>query len=131
MIYRPGVNNTDDLKPSRKQKNGVRMEPRSQMVMEYVFMLGVLIAVFVTMAPLIRRGIQAMVRMVADQVGNQVNAEQEFGSSGHLVNSYTITQLNQDLNVSEYLGTTTYTYNRDDVLSVTNSLRNLGFMEED
>jgi hypothetical protein len=126
MIYRPGCNSGDYLKSLKKDR---RIGVRSQTIIEYTLMLGILIAVLVGMTPWIRRGVQAMVRMVADQVGNQVNAEQRFDRSGHMVNSYTVTEINQDLNVSEYLGTTVYTYNQDDVLSVTNSMSNLGYKE--
>ena len=50
-----------------------------------------------------------MIKVVADQVGDHVNAEQDF-DSGFLDSSYTTTRATTSVIKTELVGNTTYTY---------------------
>ena len=47
-----------------------------QSVVEYSLIIGIVIAVFIILSPMVKRATQAMVKVVADEVGIQQNAEQ-------------------------------------------------------
>jgi len=49
---------------------------RAQTFMEYTLLIGVVVAIGSAMTPLLQRGVQAMVKGVADQIGNQINADE-------------------------------------------------------
>lgn len=50
---------------------------KGQSVVEYSLLLGVIIAVALVLTPMVKRGTQGMVKIVADEVGYQQNAEQK------------------------------------------------------
>ncbi len=52
------------------------MNDRGQTMLDYTLLLGVVIAFLVAISPTIKKGTQAMVKTVADEVGYQQNAEQ-------------------------------------------------------
>ena len=91
-------------------------------------MLGVVAMVLFAMNPLMKRGTQGMIKFVADQVGNQQNADQSFDKSGHLESSVSETNALSQTRTTEYIGNTTYIYDDRGVSSSTTSL-NLGFSE--
>ena len=74
------------------------MNTQGQTVLEYVLLLGIVTLVLVYMGTDFRRGIQSVVKVTADQLGNQANADQDVrvdGRSSVLTNSYTKTWQNQ------------------------------------
>lgn len=83
---------------------------RAQTIMEYMALLTVVIIVLITMSTYIRRGFQGFIRLAADQVGNQQNAEQKFDEDGHLRNSITLTQVIFNKERRERLGIVNYVY---------------------
>jgi Flp pilus assembly pilin Flp len=108
-----------------------RKTKRAQTFVEYTLLLGIVISVLVAMTPWVRRGVQAMVKIVADQVGNQQGAEQMGGESGHLVGTYALTQLDREKVTSERLGIRAYEYIKDETTTMSNLLVNLGFTERE
>lgn len=53
----------------------------AQMFVEYAIVCGIVVMILISMNVLIKRGIQGMVKSVADQIGNQANADQSFDNS--------------------------------------------------
>lgn len=81
------------------------------------------------MGPMLKRGTQSLIKVVADQVGVQQNAEQKFDETGHLEASYTSTRGSMDKQTLDFIGQTTYIFN-DLTATQSNALINLGFTEE-
>lgn len=91
--------------------------------------MGVIVLIMFTMGPLIKRGTQSLIKLVADQVGVQNNADQRFDESGHLEASYTATSGSMDKQSQDFVGTTSYIF--DDLTTTqSNALMNLGFTEQ-
>ena len=82
-----------------------------QSIMEYASLIALVVVVFLVMGTYIRRGIQGLVKVTADQLGNQRNAEQTFDERGHLINSLTITRAKIDKESREQFGVFNYIYN--------------------
>ncbi len=101
---------------------------RAQTLMEYAILLGMVTIVLIAMSPLLRRGVQGMVRTVADQVGVQKNSEQAFDDSGHLISAYSATRTVGNQLVRDVLGTMNYIY-ADEIQTDGNTQLNLGFTE--
>ncbi len=94
---------------------------------EYVMIVGLAAAIFFAVSPLFRRGIQAVVKLTADQIAPQQNAEQRVTPlSGYLMENYQTTQFAHSKNVTEDIGIISYGYDDSDA-SITNSKSNLGF----
>jgi hypothetical protein len=105
--------------------------PAGQVFLEYVIVVGVIVLIMFAMSTLIKRGAQGMVKVMADQIGNQINAEQQFdGNGGFLESSFSSTRSSSNKNKTEFVGDTTYTFG---VAVVTDSVAvmNLGFTAED
>ena len=73
------------------------MNTSGQTVLEYVLLIGIITLALVFMSTDFKRGIQSVVKVTADQVGIQANADQDFTGdhSGILTNSYTSSWQNQ------------------------------------
>ncbi len=54
------------------------MKNQGQTILEYVMLLGLVTIVLVYMSVDMKRAVQSMVKVTADQLGNQVNADQDF-----------------------------------------------------
>ena len=54
---------------------------KGQTIVEYSLLLGIVIALLVTMTPMVKRSAQGMVRVIADELGYQRNGEQQ-GDTG-------------------------------------------------
>ena len=102
---------------------------KAQAILEYTTVLGVIIIIMFTMGPMLKRGTQSLIKLVADQVGAQQNAEQKFDESGHLEASYTATRSFTDKQDQDFAGTTRYLF-ADSTTTETNAFMNLGFTEE-
>ncbi len=102
---------------------------KGQSILEYTILLGVIVLVMFAMGPMLKRGTQSLIKVVADQVGTQQNAEQKFDDTGHLESSYTATRGSTDKQTFDSVGTTTYVFN-DVSMTTANALVNLGFTEE-
>jgi uncharacterized protein (UPF0333 family) len=102
---------------------------KGQTILEYTILLGVIVIVMSAMGPMLKRGIQSLIKVVADQVGVQQNAEQKFDETGHLEASYTSTRGSMDKQTLDFIGQTMYIFN-DLTATQSNALINLGFTEE-
>ncbi|HQP10280.1 MAG TPA: hypothetical protein PKV41_02715 [Candidatus Omnitrophota bacterium] len=103
-----------------------RRKTRGQVIAEYTMVIGVVVMVLMAMSVMIKRGLQGMVKVVADQVGNQKDADQKVEKSGYLVSQYTSTRMSSDAIESEFLGVKNYI--RDDTTqTITTTVTNLGF----
>ena len=111
---------------------------RGQSILEYTMIVALVTVVLYYMATGIKRGVQSMVKVTADQVGNQQNADQDFNDvqAGFLNGSNTQTQesRNKQTEESGYINatgneiyTTNTSFNESSDMS-TNSITNAGFI---
>ena len=104
---------------------------QGQTFIEYSLMLGILVSVLIVMTPMMRRGIQGMVKVVADQVGTQQNAEQQGGRFGQLINSTTLTRTLQDIESRDWMGIKSKAYIKDQAFTQSSVYMNQGFTEKE
>ena len=102
---------------------------RAQTFVEYIVLIGVVTSLVVAMSPMVRRGAQSMVKLVADQVGVQREGDQQGGERGYLVNVYTVSEDVHQMIRQDYLGNTTY-YPSTFSHRVTDQVSNLGLTEQ-
>lgn len=102
---------------------------KGQTLLEYTVVLGVVVMILFTMGPMLKRGTQSLIKVVADQVGVQQNAEQKFDETGHLEASYMTARSSVDKQTTDFNGTMAYIFN-DVTTTQTSTLVNLGFTEE-
>ena len=102
---------------------------KGQSILEYTILLGVIVLVMFAMGPMLKRGTQSLIKVVADQVGVQQNAEQKFDDTGYLESSYAATSGFTDKQTRDLVGTITYFFN-DETVTTSNALINLGYTEE-
>jgi hypothetical protein len=110
---------------------------RGQSILEYTMIVAILTVVLFYMGTSIKRGVQSLVKITADQVGNQQSADQDFNDiqSGYMVVSNTQTQqvLNREVTETGYIpqsGNAVYLANtsfNDSTYSTTNTITNGGF----
>ena len=99
---------------------------KAQSLVEYSIVLALIVAIIMTMGPLIRRYLQGMIKLTTDQIGRQRGAEQSFDESGHLDNSYTITRAL----TSKFFNSDKTQYDLYDTTDTqTNAQINLGFSQ--
>lgn len=102
---------------------------KGQSILEYTIVLGVIVIIMSAMGPMIKRGTQSLIKVVADQVGVQQNAEQKFDETGHLEASYMSTRGSMDKQTLDSIGITGYIFN-DLTTTQSNALMNLGYTEK-
>lgn len=107
----------------------IKENEEAQVFLEYVIVVGVIVLIMFAMGKFITRGSQGMIKIVADQIGNQINAEQRFDAGGYLQESYTSTRSNMSKTKSETPGETTYSYG-DSVVTDSTAVINMGFAPE-
>ncbi|MCK5081848.1 MAG: hypothetical protein KAR31_02980 [Candidatus Omnitrophica bacterium] len=112
------------LRRSEKSNN------QAQIFLEYTIISGIVIMILLSMNTMIKRGIQGMVKSVADQIGLQINAEQNFNEvTGYVESKRSTTYAFMNKTTREFFGITNYIYNavaRRDSTTVSH----LGFTEE-
>ena len=86
-----------------------------QTIIEYTLVLGIVLTVMIVMQPMIKRAGQGMIKTVADQIGNQEEADQRAFyqnaiSEGHLEFATIQTQGVMDTQTLEFFGLTNHTY---------------------
>ena len=101
---------------------------QGQTFLEYSILIGIVVAFMVSMSPMLKRGVQGMIKVVADEVGNQVNAEQSAGIHGYLEEQYSSTQVNQVKRRREEMGEVGYIYDGSFTQTFTTTASNLGFI---
>lgn len=103
------------------------MTSKGQTVLEYVFLIGIVTIALVYMGTDFRRGIQSAVKLTADQLGNQVNSDQDFISfdrSGLLINSLSKSAVNRQ-NIKSELNEIFTTKENETTQTFTNSYTNV------
>ena len=67
---------------------------RGQSIIEYSMIIGILTVVLYYMGTSIKRGVQSLIKVTADQVGNQQNSDQNFNDTrqGYMEGSNSATQ---------------------------------------
>lgn len=103
----------------------------AQGVLEYVLVVGIVVISLLAMTQVIKRGSQSLIRSAAAQLGAQQNADQGFGNSSGYMDSQNSQSSEDNLRqVVERVGIINYV--RDvETNTLTNSLTNMGFTEED
>jgi hypothetical protein len=65
------------------------MGHKGQTLLEYMILIGLVLMALVFMGTDIKRTLQSLIKVTADQIGNQAEADQDYDSrSGHMVNSW-------------------------------------------
>ncbi len=110
---------------------------RAQTMIEYTLIVGVVSIVLYYMGASIKRSVQGLIKVTADQIGNQQNSDQDFTDyqQGYLISSKSQTLESKSKWVAEtgYInrsGTPIYTGHtnfNEDTYSTTNTLTNGGF----
>ncbi len=128
-----------------EKRNGRLSSKGAQSLLEYIFLIGIVTMVLFAMNQIFKRGIQGIIKITADQIGNQQNAEQKIirggaalvnatqqvdPKAGHLVEAYTSTRANIGKDTRELRGGYDYIFD-DLVLTYSNSLVNLGFTNKE
>lgn len=104
-------------------------ERAAQSLVEYSVVLGIVALVLMTMRVTFQRGLQGMIKTVADQIGVQNNAEQLVTTeTGRMMYSNTNSQSAFEKNERDFMGERSFTYN-DRTDAKTESLTNLGLVE--
>ena len=114
----------------------------AQTLLEYLILIGIVTVVLFAMYHAMKRGVQSVIKITADQIGNQQRADQRepnisnaviinalgepVAVSGYLVESFTATRGSNQKEVQELDGDVGYFYN-ESVSTNSNSLTNLGF----
>jgi hypothetical protein len=102
---------------------------KGQSILEYLVLSGVVGVAAVSMFTGLKRSIQSIVKVTADQVGNQLAADQDPERNlGYLKNSWSLTTLDSNKRRQDFFGETTFTFD-DTVKTDSVSIVNLGFQE--
>ena len=59
-------------------RRGERQIGAGQSIMEYILLIGIVTVALTFMGPLFKRGLQSVVKVTADQIGDQRNADQDI-----------------------------------------------------
>ncbi len=110
---------------------------RGQSILEYTIIVGIVTVVLYYMGTGIKRGVQSLVKVTADQVGNQQNADQDFNDTqqGYMEASNSVTQESRNKQVTEAgwipaSGNAAYVTNtafNESSYTMTNTITNGGF----
>ena len=110
---------------------------RGQTILEYTIIVGIVAVVLSYMGVTIKRGLQSLVKVTADQVGNQQNADQDFNDAmqGYMLGTNAQAQENrnnQKLETGYITNTGQAAYEQNESFNestymMTNTLTNGGF----
>jgi len=93
-------------------------------------LIGVVSALLIAMSTMVRRGVQEMVKVVSDQIGNQELADQNPDpQAGRLINILSDTFVDTDTKTQQRLDVITYNYHRDFTRTRSTTISNTGFRE--
>ena len=99
----------------------------AQSILEYILLLGIVAFVLFAMNSLIRRGVQSLIKVTADEIGNQQNGEQNFNSeAGYLVEALSSSK-NSRFNIMRQRLDQHSKFINERMDLVTNSISNLAF----
>jgi hypothetical protein len=109
----------------------INQKTTGQTFLEYCLLIGIVAGVVIAISPMVKRATQGMIKLVSDQVGNQVNAEQDLGDDGYLEETYSLSTIERRKRIIENMGTTEYMYNGTEIRTESTSTSNLGFSERE
>ncbi len=109
-----------------KTENLKHKEERGQTFLEYTLLFGIVVAIIVGLSPLMKRGIQATVKSVADQIGLQQCAEQKGGKEGKVDYAFTDAKMRKQKTRIERVGNIMYLYD-DETSAGIEQLINSGY----
>lgn len=67
----------------------LRKQKDAQTILEYIILVGIVAVILAAMQPLVKRGIQSIVKVTADQLGQQSNADQTVDEDkGYLLGTF-------------------------------------------
>ncbi|MBF0533100.1 MAG: hypothetical protein HQL23_08420 [Candidatus Omnitrophica bacterium] len=85
------------------------MNSRAQSMLEYTMVIGVVVALLMSMTIMLKRGAQSMIKTVADQVGSQINSDQDFDpQTGWMNSTIDITKGSNTRKIREQVGDVNY-----------------------
>lgn len=112
---------------------------RGQSILEYTIIVGIVTVVLYYMGTGIKRGVQSLVKVTADQVGNQQNSDQDFKDTqqGYMQGANSVTQESRNKQITElgYMpasGNAVYVTNiavNESSDTLTNTITNGGFTQ--
>lgn len=102
------------------------MSHNGQTVLEYLLLIGIIMMALIYMGTDVKRGFQSVIKVTADQIGNQANSDQDFNSTqGYLINSWSGMIQNHQQTLHEHNGIVS-TFINDVTQSGTASYTNQG-----
>ena len=102
----------------------------AQVLLEHVLLIGIAVLALVSMSPIIRRTIQSVVKVTADEIGVQKESDQDFNSDrGYLVGSKTATEYSRTKHLRDIPGSVVRR-TTEEIDTTTNTITNLGFTQE-
>ena len=112
-------------------KHRPKSSQQAQSMLEYTLVISLVAVMLFAMSTMVKRGIQGMVRVTADQIGIQKDSDQFVNdiSTGHLDQTYIATRADTNKTTREFDTTTNYILS-DRMDTESNALLNLGFTEE-
>jgi len=101
---------------------------RGQTILEYTMIIGIVTVALVFMGTSIKRGMQSLVKVTSDQVGNQQNSDQDFNDvqQGYMEESLSQTQENRFKQMTDKNYVTNANYNESSY-TMSNTITNGGF----
>ncbi len=105
------------------------LDQNAQIFVEYTIVVGAILLVIFAMSTMLKRATQGMVKVVADEIGLQENADQRFDDKGYLKNSYTSRRDKTDKTLKEISGVVGYIFNDVSMVS-SEKLINMGWTNE-
>ena len=111
-----------------KLKRKKQRKQQAQTFVEYTVLIGVVTGILIAMSTMIRRGTQEMVKVVSDQIGNQMLADQNPDpQAGRLLNAISQTTVDRDMKTQQRLDIVTYNFYRDITHTGSTTVLNAGF----
>jgi len=103
---------------------------RAQTMLEYLTLIGLVTVVLITMTTPVKRGIQLMVKVVADQIGVQKDSDQKKTDDGYLKEAWTISRADIEKETKERIGSINYIFD-DTIKTDSVTISNLGFTKKE
>lgn len=102
-------------------------KPSGQTLLEYLVLIGIVTAVVAALSPYMKRSVQSIIKVTADQLAVQTSADQGVSGS-YLINALSRQNVTTSKQLQEAGATKTYIYN-DVTSGSSQSLTNLGFSQ--
>ena len=103
----------------------------AQILLEHVLLIGVVLLALIAMGPMMRRTLQSVIKITADEIGAQKDSDQDFNSDrGYLVESNTQTTYSRKIRHLDIPGLAIKNILEEVTDTTTFTITNLGFTEE-